>query len=283
VEVVGRIFNAPITAWSATVMFHLLSRLSGVRDADYFYDRVERVWIVQSHDTYVAVGYRISRLWPWVVHRLVEIKLTDSRDYWYLNRHEPRRGSIIFDVGAGDGVDTILFARSAGPDGRVFAIEAHPKTARLLRATCRHNRLDNVSVIEAAVMGTSGSLAMTDEDNRDGNRIVRGSESMRAGLTTRIEATTIDAICHTYDISHIDLLKMNIEGAELDAIAGMTNAIAKVRRACIACHDFLTSNADEPIKKAITTYMTSNGFEVFTRNDDGRPWARDHVHCVRNS
>src|SRR5579862_921148 len=39
VEVLGRIFDAPITAWSVTAMFHLLSRLSGVRDADYFYDR----------------------------------------------------------------------------------------------------------------------------------------------------------------------------------------------------------------------------------------------------
>jgi FkbM family methyltransferase len=283
VEAAGRFFNAPIAAASVRTGFRLFGHICGIKDADYFYDRSERVWIVRSHNIYIAVGFRVSRLWPWVVTRLVKTKLAESRDYWYLNQYEPYPGSIIFDVGAGDGVDTILFSSSAGSTGRVFAIEAHPRTARLLRATCRHNRLQNVTIIETAIIGSDARLTMTDDGNRDGNYVIRDEECREGVFTGAVSATTLDAICRTYELPQIDFLKMNIEGAELDAIKGMTNSILKVRCACIACHDFISGDADEPIKNAIKTYMTSNGFEVYTRSDDERPWARDHVHCLKRS
>jgi FkbM family methyltransferase len=283
VETVGRLFNVPVMAASVSVVFHLLARLSGVRGADYFYDRSERVWVVNSRGTYIAIGFRVSRLWPWVVHRLVETRLADSRDYWYFHKYAPQVSSIIFDVGAGDGTDTVVFARSVGATGRVFAIEAHPRTARLLRATCRHNQFQNVTIIETAIMSSVGTLTMSDENNHEANHVVRKDKVGNGAVTDVIAATTLDAICRTYEISHIDFLKMNIEGAEVDAIKGMTDSIMKVSRACIACHDFITSDADEPIKNAITTYMKSNGFEVFTRDTDERPWARDHVHGKRYS
>jgi FkbM family methyltransferase len=176
-----------------------------------------------------------------------------------------------------------LFSSSAGSTGWVFAIEAHPRTARLLRATCRHNKLQNVTIIETAIMGSDARITMTDGTNHDGNCVVREKECREGAITEAVSATTLDAICRTYEVPHIDFLKMNIEGAELDAIKGMTASILKVQRACIACHDFISGDADEPIKNAIKTYMTGNGFEVSTRSNDERPWARDHVHCLQRS
>src|ERR1035438_952897 len=110
-----------------------------------------------------------------------------------------------------------MFAQSAGPAGRVFAIEAHPKTARLLRATCRYNELHNVTIVEAAIMGSASKLRMTDELFHPANHVVLESEPANGAVTSIVDAMTLDELCRTHNISHIDFLKMNIEGAEIDA------------------------------------------------------------------
>jgi FkbM family methyltransferase len=277
------VFNVPLMAAFVQISFRLLSRLTGVKGADYSYDRSERVWVARSHSTYIAVGFRVARLWPMLMHRYVEEKLAESRDSWYLHNFEPPAGSVIVDVGAGNGTDTVLFAQSAGPAGWVFAIEAHPKTARLLRATCKYNKFNNVTIVEAALMGSTEKLRMTDEGSHLANRVLRESGAVEGVVTDMVDTTTLDRFCLTHKISCIDFLKMNIEGAEVEAIKGMTISIAKIRRACIACHDFIKQDPDEPIKRSIAAFMKSNGFEIQFRNDDERPWVRGYIYCERPS
>jgi FkbM family methyltransferase len=181
-------------------------------------------------------------------------------------------------VGAGDGADSILFSRLAGPEGRVLAIEAQPDTVRLLRATCRLNRLSNVTIVHSAVTDSIGRIGITDLGNSLANHGV--PESQNPGCSI-IDTTTIDGLCDKYSILTVDYLKMNIEGAELHAIKGMQTSIGKVHRACIACHDFLNTDGGGRIKETVTDFMEFHGFKVHRRVNDERPWVRDHLYCDR--
>jgi hypothetical protein len=127
-------------------------------------------------------------------------------------------------------------------------------------------------------MDSIGRTGITNVHNHIANHVLPASDMAGHPI---VDTTTMDMLCDKYDISTIDFLKMNIEGAETHAIRGMTTSIAKVHHACIACHDFIQSKPDGRITREVTTFMTSNGFDVMDRKTDQRPWVREHLHCER--
>ena len=71
-----------------------------------------------------------------------------------------RAGDTIVDVGANIGYFTLLFARSAGPAGRVFAFEPEPDNFRLLETNVERNGYRNVTAVRQAVSGAPGSAPL---------------------------------------------------------------------------------------------------------------------------
>ena len=74
---------------------------------------------------------------------------------------------------------------------------------------------------------------------------------------------------------------MNIEGAEQNAIDGMSESITKTRHVCFAAHDFRAARGEGEhfrTRKAVIEFLRDHGFEVKTRNSDPRPAVRDHIH-----
>ena len=276
-EALGRVLNAPPFTSVIRFSFRLLSHVLGVNNVDYFYDRRDGVWIVRSGDLYLGVGTRVSRLWPRLAKRHVEIKLRNTTE-WYADPIQIRDAAVIVDIGAGDGIDTVVFAKLAGAKGRVVAVEAHPKTARLLRATCRYNNLPNVVVVNCAITDRVGHTGMSDLANHTANRVE--SAPGRKGSCV-VDTLTVDALCDRYNISRIDFLKMNIEGAELQALRGMEASVRQMRSACICCHDFAIPGSDGAIQKAVTAFMKLHGFESSSKSEDDRPWVREHLFFER--
>jgi Methyltransferase FkbM domain len=85
------------------------------------------------------------------------------------------------------------------------------------------------------------------------------------------------------DITHIDLLKMNIEGAEVSALRGVGPLLAKTRHVCIACHNFLADEGGAETlrtKATVRELLAGHGFDVWTRDDAPDPWTRDYVYGV---
>jgi hypothetical protein len=78
-------------------------------------------------------------------------------------------------------------------------------------------------------------------------------------------------------ITRIDLLKMNIEGAEREAIRGVGALLANTHHVCISCHDFLGM----PTKAEVRQFLTEHGFAVTAREDAREPWTRDYLYGVR--
>lgn len=129
--------------------------------------------------------------------------------------------SVIFDVGSFDGADAIRFKR-AYPDATVVAIDADPLRAEAIRKNVEN---EDVIVIEAAVVDRVGAINL----HHAGDRSERGSrcasvfqwpkKPFQEAVT--VEATTIHAVCRRLQLEAIDLLHMDIEGAELLAIQGL--------------------------------------------------------------
>ena len=81
------------------------------------------------------------------------------------------RGQLVVDVGANQGVFTLLFSRLVGPEGRVFALEPAPALFEALDQNCRANNAHNVTRLRAAAgetrsRGTLRCSRLNGGDNR---------------------------------------------------------------------------------------------------------------------
>lgn len=192
--------------------------------------------------------------------------------------YSPQAGDVVVDVGAGIGSETLTFAPAVGPEGRVVAIEAHPRTAACLSRNVRVNGLENVDVLELAVADADATLVLGDDDQHLGNSVVRAG---RRGV--EVPARRLDDVLRDADVSQVALLKMNIEGAEVRALDGAARTLAATDHVVIACHDFLAAGDGDPqmrTKEAVRARLVEAGFAVRDREDD-RPWVADTLYGRR--
>lgn len=202
----------------------------------------------------------------------------DTNEYW-LKYYEPREGDVIIDVGAGRGEDTYTFSRAVGPLGCVIAIEAHPVSFAILKSFSRLNNLLNVTALHLALMDKPGHVGITDSELWQENAV-----DLKGSSLTRVPAATLDDLCRVRNVSHIDFVKMNIEGAERHALLGMKAMMASIDKICVACHDFradLGHGEELRTRAFVEDFLTKSGFKVFSRREDPRDYVRDHVFGLK--
>jgi FkbM family methyltransferase len=157
---------------------------------------------------------------------------TASAREMFLFEYRPRAGDVVFDIGAGVGAETLLFSRLVGSSGRVVSVEAHPRTFGRLADLCTVNELANVTPLQVAASDRDGAVTISDLAHHLQNTV------LEAGTTgIEVPAQRIETIAAQLGIAHIDLLKMNIEGAERFALQGVGALLANTRHVCISCHD----------------------------------------------
>lgn len=197
-----------------------------------------------------------------------------TNDYW-CHDYQPQLGDTVVDIGAGIGDDAVAFSRLVGKNGRVISIEAHPLTYTCLLKTIKANRLDNVIAVNAAVADKEGHITISDEDNYLSN-------SIHAGMgTVRVQARTLENILKETGTSRVDLIKMNIEGAETAALKGMKEILLTTPHVVVSCHDF---KADRGESSELRTYesvyqlLINSGFQLRGRKEDSRPEVRYYLY-----
>jgi FkbM family methyltransferase len=212
---------------------------------------------------------------PDIAAQTPSILRAQTRDY-FLDQYVPRSGDTVFNLGAGMGEETLLFSELVGASGQVIAVEAHPHTFECLTTMVRLNQLRNVETLNVAVADKPGELSITNFDSHLPNTVLSADSN---GLRVRTEA--LDRIASRFGVTKIDLLKMNIEGAERLAIKGMRGMIRNTRFVAISCHDFVVAgNGNESFrtKSVVRKFLTDNNFHVVTRETDPRPWIRDTLY-----
>jgi len=196
----------------------------------------------------------------------------DFEELMFLH-YRPGAGDIVVDVGAGHGGETFALANMVGPNGSVLSIEAAPDTFRRLEQLCRLNDWKQVEAIHAAASDKPGVVTISD-----------GPEWVAANVfesgVTEVPAVTLDDLCLERGIARIDWLKMNIEGAEKEAIKGMEAIAPVIRNVTISCHDFLGTEWARS-KSEVTSWLIAHGFTVSGREYDPRVAAHDYVYAWR--
>ena len=122
-------------------------------------------------------------------------------------------GSVVFDVGAHAGFVTLCAAQIVEGTGRVVAFEPLPANLENLRRHVELNGLGNVDVLPVALASVSGTARFD-----VGNDLSTGHLAQDG--TVEVETASLDALLASGDVPPPDVVKVDVEGAEADVLAG---------------------------------------------------------------
>jgi FkbM family methyltransferase len=153
----------------------------------------------------------------------------DSRtngEYWLLSQLRSFNPGTIFDVGANRGEWSEHCAK-AFPSATIHSFEIVPQTAERLNA--RINGTPNVVVNQFGLSDVNGETSIYIDPERDWlSSTVEGTEIINRGVSHRISGRTVtgDAYLAEHAIDQIDILKIDVEGAEYRVLNGFARSLA---------------------------------------------------------
>lgn len=170
---------------------------------------------------------------PNAPHRITPFVLLEQED-WFEDeirfvRHLPWRGMRALDIGANYGLYALTLAATAGPEGRVWAIEPAAETAGYLRRSAARNGMAHLTVHALALSDREGSAELILGNSSELHRLEPaagspGSQEPRTGETVRLG--TLDGFAAEEGCAGVDFIKLDVEGSELRVIEGGLDFLA---------------------------------------------------------
>jgi len=142
-----------------------------------------------------------------------------------------RKGAVFLDVGANVGCYSLQAASLVGPTGRVVSFEPSPLVFERLRQNVDLNGFTNTSLCSCALGGASARRLLYLEAGNEGysNAIASLHPSVwhgRRDTSREIEVRTMDEWFQESGLSRLDLVKIDVEGAEFEVLEGARQTLA---------------------------------------------------------
>jgi FkbM family methyltransferase len=170
------------------------------------------------------------------------------------NRNEKIK--IIIDAGANIGLSSIYFSIHY-PEAKIFAIEPERENFRIMKRNF-HN-VWNFVLIMKAVWNNDETLFI--KDRGTGNWGFSTSAKREDPKGVEIEGLSINSIIRRYKMDKIDILKLDIEGAEKELFEKGTLAwLANCRYILIEVHDYINPGASRAVFEALESYILDDVF-----------------------
>ena len=168
------------------------------------------------------VGWLRHDLGEEVVHLLRQghFEATEQAFFWLYLRPD----DTFIDCGAHIGLYSVLASKATAGGVHIVAIEANPHTAQHLAFNLNSNDVTEATIVGAAIWDSLGEICFLESEKGEAayDHVVFGNDS--AGLT--VSTTTLNKLVADSGGTSVALVKIDVEGAESEAIAGGKDAIA---------------------------------------------------------
>jgi FkbM family methyltransferase len=208
--------------------------------------------------------------------------LADVRYLWRVLRP----GMVFFDIGAHHGLYSLVAAKRLGTDSTVVAFEPSPNEFRRLRLHLRLNGMRSVRVEPIALGATSSKQkffqVISGDNTRGGLRPPASSDRV---LETSVETACLDDYLGRLALDRVDLVKLDVEGAELEVLEGASMVLAKFRPIFICEVLDATTQVWGYNAREIVLMFQRFDFQLFEAQLDGSivpHEVKDHYPEIRN-
>lgn len=132
-----------------------------------------------------------------------------------------KEGDVVLDLGANLGYFSLLAARLVGSKGKVYAFEPEPRNFRLLLKNIELNGYHNIVPAQKAISNKAGKVELFLSDGDSGAHTIRQHHD-KSNFRESVEVESVNLDEFFAGKSHpINVIKMDIEGAEPEAFLGM--------------------------------------------------------------
>ena len=134
------------------------------------------------------------------------------------------KGNTIIDVGVNVGFFSTFAAKNMSNTGRIYSIEASPIMVKRFENVLQESKFNTISIHHNALWKKTCDLEFNVATNSGWSSIIENA-TFTIEKKFIVKAITLDEFCLQHKITHIDLLKLDIEGAEFDALLGSINTL----------------------------------------------------------
>jgi len=209
--------------------------------------------VSESFINYKIFGYNYS-----TIDYLFNEVFISNEYYFQPQTKEP----LIIDCGANIGMSVLYFKKSF-PDSKIIAFEANPHAFKLLSYNMKINNILNVEVHNIALFDKETEISFYFGDNGD----LVGSIKKERGGVNELKIKTQKLSYYLKNIETVDLIKMDVEGAELYIISDLfeSASINKAKEYILEYHHNM--NEDKSILSSFLQKFELNGFNYNIKAD----------------
>jgi FkbM family methyltransferase len=192
----------------------------------------------------------------------------DERPIVGLLNHLMRTGDVFFDVGANFGFYSCYVSPLCGRSGSIHAFEANPCLIPHLSRSLDLNRTrSNIQLNAIAVGRQSNTVLPLYGPERIGSSSLHAHGWLNRDAAVLVPVTTLDDYVKKHEIRRIDVMKIDIEGAELDAFQGMEDTFRLCPPGVIICEmipmEVLGRAQSSPAPSMMAEFLREKGYGMF--------------------
>ena len=153
---------------------------------------------------------------------------------WIIRKFSGQNSLCFIDIGANFGWYTCLFSILGGENSNIFSVEPSPDNLFFLKENINKNKLKNISLIDCAVGEKEGSLPLylANPKNPGAHSLIEDTPQQKLQTEyLKVKVNTLDSLFG--DLEIINLMKIDIEGFEVNALKGGLNTLKKVQNLLI--------------------------------------------------
>ena len=187
-----------------------------------------------------------------------------DEDTWLAMAQHLTPGATFVDIGAHDGYCSLKAARVVGPSGRVIAVEPNPEMLTILRKNIEASQAKDILVVPMACADKEGTLTLfAASQSNTGSTSLSQANATQYGLVEKsyqVPVRTLDAILREAAVSRVDVVKIDVEGAEQLVLSGALDTIKRFRPAVLIELDDLLLAPMGSSASAITEFLSAQGY-----------------------
>ncbi|MGV3577927.1 FkbM family methyltransferase [Brevundimonas sp.] len=179
-------------------------------------------------------------------------------------------GDVFIDVGANVGLYALKAARLVGPTGRVLALEPGAEAYGHLTSNLALNAYGWAEALKVAASNAAGEAVLHHVPLGNDPQAFSLIANARAEDGETVETVTLDGLIDRCGLTRVDLIKIDVEGAEPLVVAGAREMLARFRPAVIfECNAHLNAGGDTDAAATETWAMLARAGYGFHRLRDG--------------
>jgi FkbM family methyltransferase len=168
-------------------------------------------------------------------------------------------GATFIDVGVNRGYFSLLAARIVGDDGQVLSFEPEPNNCHWIRKSIQLNRYKNIRLYELALSDTNGDAQLHLAKKSGWHTLLPKRREHSEGVIS-VVTRTLDSILGQINQNKVNVMKIDVEGAELEVLRGAYKTLSN-NRDIVVLMDIHPGLGVDP--KEASGFLIELGFSIF--------------------